>query len=147
MTAPAASGPAAAHAARATAGPGGGVAGKGADGSPGAAMLAVTVVYSPAPRQVIECALRLPAGATVQMALEASGLLARHPDIDLGPGQLGVWGRKAGPDQLLHEADRVEIWRPLRIDPKQARRQRFGQQGARTAGLFAKRRPGAKPGY
>jgi putative ubiquitin-RnfH superfamily antitoxin RatB of RatAB toxin-antitoxin module len=58
-----------------------------------------------------------------------------------------VWGRKAPPGQLLRDRDRVEIWRPLRVDPKLARRERFGQQGARTAGLFAKRRPGAKPGY
>jgi len=41
----------------------------------------------------------------------------------------------------------VEIWRPLRVDPKLARRERFGRQGARSAGLFAKRRPGSKPGY
>jgi len=39
------------------------------------------------------------------------------------------------------------LWRPLRVDPKLARRERFGQQGARAAGLFARRRPGAKPGY
>lgn len=122
-------------------------AGPGIDNSAGPTMLTVTVAYSPAARQVIECTLQMPIGTTVQMAIEASGLLAQYPDMTLGAGQIGVWGRKATPDQPLHEADRVEIWRPLRVDPKQARRQRFDQQGARTAGLFAKRRPGAKPGY
>jgi putative ubiquitin-RnfH superfamily antitoxin RatB of RatAB toxin-antitoxin module len=41
----------------------------------------------------------------------------------------------------------VEIYRPLRVDPKVARRERFVKQGARTAGLFVKKRPGAKAGY
>jgi putative ubiquitin-RnfH superfamily antitoxin RatB of RatAB toxin-antitoxin module len=41
----------------------------------------------------------------------------------------------------------VEIYRGLLVDPKVARRERFRKQGARAAGLFAKRRPGAKPGY
>ena len=109
--------------------------------------ITVTVAYSPAPRQVWEVTLTLPAGSTVQAAIDASGLLAQHPDINLSPGHVGVWGRKAPLDQPLRERDRIEIWRPLRVDPKLARRERFGQQGARTAGLFAKRRPGAKPGY
>jgi putative ubiquitin-RnfH superfamily antitoxin RatB of RatAB toxin-antitoxin module len=47
----------------------------------------------------------------------------------------------------LQDGDRLEVYRPLRVDPKVARRERFKGQGARTAGLFAKRRPGAKPGY
>ena len=111
------------------------------------ALLNVTVTYSPAPRQVDEVAVQLPAGSTVRQAIEASGLLARHPQIELAAGLVGVWGRRAAPDQALRERDRVEIWRPLRVDPKHARRERFNAQGARGAGLFAKRRPGAKPGY
>jgi putative ubiquitin-RnfH superfamily antitoxin RatB of RatAB toxin-antitoxin module len=62
-------------------------------------------------------------------------------------GGVGVWGRKAPLDRPLEERDRIELWRPLRVDPKLARRERFGQQGARSAGLFAKRRPGGKAGY
>ena len=81
------------------------------------------------------------------LVIAASGLLARFPDMNIEPGQVGVWGRKAPPDQPLRDRDRVEVWRPLRVDPKLARRERFGQQGARAAGLFARRRPGAKPGY
>jgi uncharacterized protein len=48
---------------------------------------------------------------------------------------------------VLSDHDRLEIYRALQIDPKMARRERFKKQGAKSAGLFAKRRPGAKPGY
>jgi hypothetical protein len=53
----------------------------------------------------------------------------------------------AAPQQVLQDLDRVEIYRPLKVDPKVARRTRFVEQGARTAGLFARKRPGAKAGY
>ena len=54
---------------------------------------------------------------------------------------------KAGPDSMLNDHDRIEIYRALRVDPKVARRERFNSQGAKRAGLFAKTRPGAKAGY
>jgi putative ubiquitin-RnfH superfamily antitoxin RatB of RatAB toxin-antitoxin module len=111
------------------------------------ALVTVTVVYAPAARQVCEVTLTLPVGSTVRAAIDASGLLARFPDIDLCGGAVSVWGRKAPPGQPLRERDRVEICRPLRVDPKLARRERFNKQGARAAGLFAGHRPGAKPGY
>jgi len=47
----------------------------------------------------------------------------------------------------MHEQDRLELYRPLLVDPKEARRARFEAQGARSVGLFARRRPGAKAGY
>lgn len=112
-----------------------------------AAPLRITVAYSPAPRDVLEIALQLPLGATLQTAVDASGLRQRFVDIDLAPGNVGVWGRKAPLDQALRDGDRVEIWRPLRVDPKLARRERFQKQGAGQAGLFRQRRPGAKSGY
>lgn len=107
----------------------------------------VSVAYAPAPRQVVEVELQLPEGATVRAAIDASELAKRIPDLDLSHGSVGVRGRKVALDQPLRDGDRVEIWRPLRVDPKLARRERFQSQGARNAGLFAKRRPGAKPGY
>ncbi len=115
--------------------------------APGAVLLHISVVYAPAQRELVEVNLQLPAGATVQSAVEASGLRQRFAEIDLEPGSVGVWGRKAPLDHVLREADRVEIWRPLRVDPKLARRERFQSQGAGQAGLFKRRRPGAKPGY
>ena len=78
-------------------------------------------------------------------ALLASGLLVQFPE--LAGAALGVWGKKAKPEQLLRDHDRVEISRPLKVDPKVARRTRFAKQGAGAAGLFARKRPGAKAGY
>lgn len=88
----------------------------------GSAELAVEVVYSPAAGQVECVALRLPPGATVADAIAASGLAARWPEC--GGLDAGLWGRRAGRDARLSDGDRVEIYRPLRVDPKQARRQR-----------------------
>ena len=111
------------------------------------APLTITVAYSPAERQVEQITLRLPVGSTVRQAVQASGLCARYLALDLGLAGVGVWGRPASPDRPLRDRDRVELYRPLTVDPKVARRERFGRQGARAAGLFARRRPGAKPGY
>ena len=61
--------------------------------------------------------------------------------------QTAVWGKPVESTQTLKDGDRLEVLRPLRVDPKVARRERFQKQGAKTAGLFAKRRAGAKPGY
>ncbi|AMO25000.1 RnfH family protein [Ramlibacter solisilvae] len=100
----------------------------------------VTVVYSPAPREVREWLLEVPAQATVSMALQASGLGIEFPDVDWKAAALGVWGRKASLAQPLREDDRIEVYRPLLVDPKLARRERFRKQGARAAGLFARKK-------
>jgi uncharacterized protein len=107
----------------------------------------VTVVYSPRARVVQEFAVQLPDGATVADALLASGLARQFAELAGSAVALGVWGRKARPQQQVQDGDRVEVYRPLRVDPKVARRARFEAQGARSAGLFARRRPGAKAGY
>ncbi len=109
--------------------------------------LSVTVVYAPAAREVQEVSLELPAPSTVLQALQRSGLLASYPEIDHLHTAVGVWGRKAPWDQLVRDNDRVEVYRPLRVDPKVARRERFASQGSRGAGLFVKKRAGAKAGY
>lgn len=109
-------------------------------------MVQIIVLYSPAPRQVLEHRLQLPEGGTVADALRACDLA----QAAMGAGQqalVGVWGRKALPQQVLREGDRVEVYRSLKVDPKVARRERFRKQGTRAAGLFAKRRPGGKQGY
>lgn len=107
----------------------------------------VTVVFSPAPRQVQEVTLCLTPGSTVLQALQASGLLQLFPHLDQPAGLAGVWGRLVAWDHRLREHDRVEIYRPLTVDPKVARRERFAKQGARTTGLFTNKRAGAKAGY
>jgi putative ubiquitin-RnfH superfamily antitoxin RatB of RatAB toxin-antitoxin module len=112
----------------------------------GPALVHVTVVHSPAPRQVREWSLQLPQGGTVLQALRASGILDEFPALELSVATVGVWGRKARPDAVLNEGDRIEVYRPLRVDPKVARRERFRSQGARATGLFSKKRPGARQG-
>ena len=67
--------------------------------------------------------LRLPAGATVRDALEAAGFGTRQRDV-------GVYGRRVRPDAPLADGDRVEIYRPLVLDPKERRRQRAGKAGS-----------------
>jgi putative ubiquitin-RnfH superfamily antitoxin RatB of RatAB toxin-antitoxin module len=114
------------------------------------AVVRVTVVYSAGPRQMQERLLALEPGTTVLVALRQ--LMAAEPVGGFNwpeptQAEIGVWGRKALPSQVLRDGDRLEIYRPLKVDPKVARRERFSQQGARATGLFAKRRPGAKPGY
>lgn len=110
--------------------------------------LPITLCVLQGPGQVLEQVLEVEPGSTVLSVL--SGLhhtLSATPEVLLEQGMVGVWGRKTTADRVLEHNDRLEIYRPLEVDPKVARRQRFGQQGARSAGLFAKRRPGAKPGY
>lgn len=109
--------------------------------------LQVSVVYAPSARMVRELALVLPQGSTVLQALQHSGLLAEFPALDLKTAVIGIWGRKTTLNHALRDLDRVEIYRALTVDPKVARRERFAKQGARTAGLFAQKRTGAKAGY
>jgi putative ubiquitin-RnfH superfamily antitoxin RatB of RatAB toxin-antitoxin module len=107
----------------------------------------VTVCTSSAPREVHTLVFNLPAGACVRDALAICGEDSRFA-IALQPHvHCAVWGVKAALSQPLVDLDRIELCRPLRVDPKVARRERFAQQGARTSGLFKARRPGAKPGY
>jgi len=102
--------------------------------------LALTVSFSPAPRQVFESReLTLPAGATVAQALERSGLYESYPALRGQPLLLAIWGRTTSLTHTLKERDRVEVLRPLQVDPKVARRERFVRQGSRGAGLFAKK--------
>jgi putative ubiquitin-RnfH superfamily antitoxin RatB of RatAB toxin-antitoxin module len=110
-------------------------------------VLRLVALYSPAPRVVHERVFDLPLGATALQALQASGLLQACPELQGKTLDLGLWGRTCPPSQLLQDGDRLEIYRPLRVDPKVARRERFKGQGVRTAGLFTQRRPGAKAGY
>jgi putative ubiquitin-RnfH superfamily antitoxin RatB of RatAB toxin-antitoxin module len=80
-------------------------------------------------------------------AIRSSGVLVNLSDVAVDALQTGVWGRKAAPDDVLRDGDRVELYRELKVDPKVARRARFSKQGARSTGLFSKRRAGAKSGY
>jgi putative ubiquitin-RnfH superfamily antitoxin RatB of RatAB toxin-antitoxin module len=107
----------------------------------------VAVCFSRAARHCQEVALTLPAGSRLVDAVRTSALLAGLSDAEVDALQTGIWGRKLPPEHVLRDGDRVELYRPLKVDPKVARRERFSRQGAGTTGLFAKRRAGAKSGY
>ena len=83
-------------------------------------------------------AVELPEGATLQQALEASGILRRFPQIDLGMHKVGVFGKLKPLDAVLADHDRVEIYRPLLVDPKLSRQRRV--EKTRKAGSIEGRR-------
>lgn len=93
----------------------------------------VEVVYAK-PGQAKRVALTLEAGATVQQAIEQSGLLDEFPEIDLSRNKVGVWNKLAKLDQPLRDKDRVEIYRPLIADPKEVRKQRAAEGKAMKKG-------------
>ena len=87
------------------------------------ATVSVEVCYALPGEQTL-VAVELPAGATVRQAIDASGILARHPEIDLAAQRVGVYGKVKPLDAPLADHDRVEIYRPLIVDPKMARQRR-----------------------
>jgi hypothetical protein len=91
-----------------------------------AEMLNVEVCYALADKQEI-VRLRLPEGATLGQALEASGLLAKYPEIDAKKNKFGIYGKLTKVDAPLRDHDRVEIYRPLIADPKEVRKQRAAE--------------------
>ena len=90
---------------------------------PDASRITVSVVYAE-PEHAFTVELSLPKGATVADAIERSGIRRSRPDIAIRDDRLGIFSRKASPDTELRDGDRVEIYRPLLIDPKEARRKR-----------------------
>lgn len=94
--------------------------------------LAVEVVFAAAPHQVDVTPLRLAPPASAWDAVLASGVIGRH-GLDPATVRLGVWCRACDRDQPLRDRDRVELYRPLRVDPKEARRQRYKGQKARRS--------------
>jgi len=107
----------------------------------------IQLVLSLGPRDIRADEWVAPASASVHMAL--AHLQTICPDWQWDPvhWHVAIWGQPSHPQQLLKHTDRLEVLRGLRVDPKVARRERFQKQGSRSAGLFAKRRAGAKPGY
>ena len=108
------------------------------------ATISINLTYSTAPRRVVEKELVLPVNSNVQDALNFASLAQFTTDDNY---TWGVWGKKTTLSHVLKEGDRLEIYRPLKVDPMVARRERFQKQGARTTGLFAKTRTGGKAGY
>jgi len=101
------------------------------------ARLKIEVCYAlPRAQTLIE--VELPQGATLGQAIDASGVLARHPEIDLAKQKTGVFGKLKPLDTVLADHDRVEIYRPLIVDPKAARLARV--EKSRKAGSIEGRK-------
>ena len=86
-------------------------------------VIAVELVYALQDAQEV-VALSVPAGTTVREAIGLSGFAARYPQIDAEGAPVGIHGRIVAQGAKLRDGDRVEIYRPLEADPKQARRRR-----------------------
>lgn len=88
----------------------------------------VEVAYARPDEQLI-IPLEVEEGTTVAEAIEKSGILERFPEIDLEKNKIGIFGKLTRPAQALREKDRVEIYRPLKADPKETRRRRAAAKG------------------
>ena len=87
------------------------------------ALLGIEVAYATPQRQAL-VAIEVAPGCTLRQAIERSGILAQFPEISLERCKVGVFGRLRQLDDTVEAGDRVEIYRPLTADPKQARRLR-----------------------
>ena len=99
--------------------------------------ITIEVAYAAVRGQIV-LQLQVESGTTVGEAVKQSGILQQFPEIDLGLNKVGIFGKLVRTDTLLRDRDRVEIYRALIADPKEARRRRA--QAAKSA---RKSRPGA----
>ncbi|MGD8679130.1 MAG: RnfH family protein [Lysobacterales bacterium] len=89
----------------------------------------VEVVYAtPGRQELVE--LRVPAGSTVADAIELSGMKERFDGLVVDESAVGIFSRKVPMDHVLEAGDRVEIYRPLIADPREARRRRANREGS-----------------
>jgi putative ubiquitin-RnfH superfamily antitoxin RatB of RatAB toxin-antitoxin module len=93
-------------------------------------LVRVEVVYA-LPQRAIEIALVLPVTATVADALAAAAADLRSAGVDVAAAEVGVFGAVVGRNRVLEPGDRIEVYRPLAVDPKAARRARVNQARAR----------------
>lgn len=90
-------------------------------------LITVEVAYAlPSDQRLIS--LDLPPGATAREAIRHSGLLAEFPDLDPAESGIGIFSQPVDLDTALNDGDRVEIYRPLQVDPKTQRRARARKQ-------------------
>lgn len=93
------------------------------------AMIPVEVAYALPERQTL-LRIMVPEGTSAEEAIRRSGILERHPEIDLGVNKIGVFAKPVPGSRVLRAGERVEIYRPLIADPKAVRKQR-AEEGKR----------------
>lgn len=91
------------------------------------ALISVQVVYALAEQQTL-ITLEVPLGSQVEAVIRQSGVLEQHPEIDLNTASVGVFALLVGLDEPVSAGDRIEIYRPLQVDPKAQRRERARRQ-------------------
>lgn len=84
----------------------------------------VQVIYAGPGQEPVVRSVAMPAGGTVRQALEASNIAMLLPAGLIDPGRVGIYSRKVSMEQTVREGDRIEIYRPLLLDPMAARRRR-----------------------
>lgn len=99
----------------------------------GVELVGIEVVYIGADRPFVR-ALQVPRGTTLRGAIDRSRVVESHPEIDLVAWRVGVYGKLRGLDETVLAGDRVEIYRPLRRDAKEARRRRVAARRHSTSG-------------
>ena len=87
------------------------------------ASIEITVAYAHPDKQ-LEIPLTVPAHTNVSAAIQKSGILQKFPEIPFPDIKMGIFGKPVVIDAGLRDGDRIEIYRPLMLDPKEARRQR-----------------------
>ncbi|KAA9133223.1 RnfH family protein [Marinihelvus fidelis] len=95
--------------------------------------LRVEVTYA-LPGQQWLLAVDVPEGTTLEQAIVLSGIHERVPGLEIDAARVGIFGKKAALDQVLNAGDRVEIYRPLQVDPKEVRRARARAQQEKESG-------------
>lgn len=91
----------------------------------------VEVVFATPEKQVLK-KLQVPRGASVAEVLARSDLARQFPGLVTEDAATGIWGKLVAADHVVDDGDRVELYRPLAIDPREARRQLA--QAGRTMG-------------
>jgi len=93
------------------------------DSESGVSSIRIEVAYAMPDKQVL-LEVTVPEGSTVGDGIELSAIRADFPDMEINPASVGIFSRKVALSDVLQEGDRIEIYRPLIVDPKELRRQR-----------------------
>ena len=102
-------------------------------------MIEVEAACATPSRQVLK-RVSVPLGTTIREVVEVSGLKAEFPELALDELELGVFGRRMDPETAAGPGDRVEVYRPLRADPRESRRARARAQSRRRRDRLPSRR-------
>lgn len=91
--------------------------------------MTIEVVYAAKDRQLL-LTVQVPPGSTISQAIQLSGILTHFPEINLDKQKIGVFSKKRELTDVVQAGERIEIYRPLTIDPKDARRAKAKKKAA-----------------